>query len=67
VFLFEEGGVLMEFSNLVVFELVRCGEFGELLVEEGGIGLVFAVHSLLLAGQLRQRGLHRVQLRAAAG
>jgi hypothetical protein len=67
VLLFEEGGVLMEFSNLVVFELVRCGEFGELLVEEGGIGLVFAVHSLLLAGQLRQRGLHRVQLRAAAG
>ena len=48
--LFEEGGVLMEFSNLVVFELVRCGEFGELLVEEGGIGLVLAVHCLLLTG-----------------
>lgn len=67
MFLLEEGGVLMEFSNLVVFELVRSGEFGELLVEEGSIGLVLAVHSFLLAGQLRQGGLHRVQLSAAAG
>lgn len=39
----------MQITYLVVFELVGGSEFGELLVEEGIIGLVLALHGLLLA------------------
>lgn len=50
--LLEEGSVLVQFSDLVVFEFVGGGEFAELLVEEGDVGLVLAVEGLLFAGQL---------------
>lgn len=50
--LLKEGSVLMQFSDLVVFEFVGGGEFAELLVEEGDVGLVLAVEGLLFAGQL---------------
>lgn len=52
--LLEEGGILVEFSNLIVLEFVGSGEFGDLLVEEGSIGLMLAQQCFLLAGQLGQ-------------
>ena len=60
--LLEEGGVLVEFSDLVVFEFVGGGEFAELLVEEGYVGLVLAVEGFLFAGQLGEGLLDVVYL-----
>lgn len=43
MFLLEKGSILVQFSDLIVFEFVGSGEFAELLVEEGYIGLVLAI------------------------
>lgn len=43
----------MQLSDFVVFEFVGGGEFAELLVEEGYIGLVLAVEGFLFTSQLR--------------
>jgi hypothetical protein len=66
VLLLEEGSVLVQFADLIVLELVGGSQLGELLVEEGSVGLVLAVQRLLFARQLGQRRLDGVHLGAAA-
>ena len=40
----------MQFFDLIVFELVGGGQFGDLLVEEGDIGEILVVDGLFLIG-----------------
>jgi hypothetical protein len=47
VLLLEESIVLVQFPNLVVFEFVAGSQFGDLLVKERNIGLVFIAQRLL--------------------
>lgn len=42
----------MQLSNLIILELVRCGEFVDLLIEEGDVGLVLGIEGLSLPGHI---------------
>ena len=44
----------MQFPDLVILELIRGRQFGNLLVEKGDIGLILIVDSLFLVCELVQ-------------
>lgn len=52
----------MQFSDFVILEFVGSGEFAKLLIEEGYIGLIFAIKSFLFTGKLGQGFLNVIDL-----